>query len=273
MRIFDVLKDNLSQILAITEKNVKFRIRWKFNLIVSYITPLITLIMPIIIMGEFFKFNENYGPWTRENFLVYQFIAYNINLLRSIMTEYPSHFQREKYWETLPALIIAPFNRFNLLFGIFFAHSITIFIPFTIFFILCYIYYPVSIFTALFVIFLFFCVSLSFSGIGLIIGIFAISKEKYLGVIDFSIVIFFWFACISFPFEIFPPTLQSLISLNPLYYIFDIIRLAWIEDDAIYTIISHPFSFFLLITCAITIPCVGVVIFNKIYRKYGIVGY
>jgi len=269
----DIIKKNLTQIIAITEKNTKLRLRYKYGLIISFIIPIFTIIMPLIILGRIFDYNEQFGPWNGANYLAFLFIAYNILLLKDMIKEIPGQLRHEKFWETLPSLIIAPFNRFNLLLGMFLSHIIVILIPFTIFFILCYFIYPISFLTLLFVIEIYFLIAIVFSGIGLILGIFAVSNENILKLFIFSFDLIFWFSCVTYPFEIFPELIQQAINLNPLYYIFDLVRLGWIENNFILTITSHPLHLLIIITCAIIIPCIGVYVFNMIYKKYGIVGY
>ena len=266
------IRKNMSQIFAITEKNIKFSLRFKFNLVISFITPIISIIMPLILMGQLFNFNNRFGPWSASNFIVYQFTAYNISLFKRIITDFPKLFAQEKYWETLPALIIAPFNRMNLVFGIFLSNLILISLPFIIFTIISYMMFPIHPLTLLLIIGLYFLIALIFSGLGIIIGVIAISKEGFLGITNFLITFVFWFSCVSYPFEIFPELIQNLVKINPLYYIFDILRLSWIENDIAFSIISHPSNFILITLGAILLPLIGVYIFNKIYRKYGIVG-
>lgn len=267
------VKDNLSQILAITEKNIKLQTRFKFPIIFGLINPIISIVLPLILMGNLFQFNESFGPWTAENFIVYQFMAYHIILLRRIISVFPQQFRIEKYWKTLPALIVGPFTRFNLLFGIFFSHLIMMFIPFTMIFVLNYMFYPINFFTALSVIVLYFLVALIMSGIGLILGIFAVSSENLWTIVGFSINIVFWFSCITFPYELFPGIIQDIINLNPLYYIFDLLRLTWIENNILLTITSHQLNLLILIISAILLPFIGVYIFNITYKKFGITGY
>lgn len=273
MKILKVLKNNLAQVFAITEKNIKLNLRFKYGVIFSFFTPIIWILMPLIVMGQLFQLSEQFGSWTRENYFVYQFLAYNIFLLKGIITEFPSQFRAEKYWKTLPGLIIAPFNRFNLLFGIFISRLFLISIPFILFLILSYIFIPISFITFLFVLGIFFAISLIFSGIGLIFGVFAISNENISNFLGFGLNLLFWASCLSYPFEIFPEILQTVIILNPLYYLFNILRLTWNDNDPILTIISNPLSTFILFTCLIVIPYIGVFIFNRIFKKYGIVGY
>lgn len=268
-----VLKQRLSLVYAITEKEITLQLRFKFSLFLQFILPIIAIIMPLIIMGKIFSYNETFGTWNANNYIIYQFIAYHIALLRSLIHLFPYQFHQEKYWYTLQALIIAPFNRLYLLFGIFFSQIILILIPFSIVLGLSLFFYSISFSTFLFIIFLYFLVALIFSGIGIIIGIFAISKENYWHLLEFGLTIIFWFSCITYPFEIFPKIIQDLINLNPFYHIFDVLRLSWIENNLLFTISAHSYKFLLLLSSAILLPLVGVYIFNIIYKKYGIVGY
>lgn len=273
MNIINSIKDNFSQIAALVEKNLKLEIRFKFSVVTSFISPIIGMILPLIVMGKFLSFNVEFGPWNETNFAIYQFVALNLSLIIGIRHTFPAKLNQEKFWRTLSALIIAPFNRINLLFGIFFSHIILISIPFAIFFIICYLYYPVSFITILAMIGLYLLLALVFSGIGLILAIFAISNENIWTLLSFLIRLTFFVSCVSYPFELFPNELQQIINLNPLYYIFDFMRLAWIEDNIIYSITAHSFNFFIIIASAILLPLIGVYIFNKVYAKYGIVGY
>ena len=136
MNYKEAISNNLSQIYAITEKEINLRLRFKLNLVLSYITPIISIFMPIVIMGQFFTYISNFGDWSEKTIIVYQFIAYSITILRTIIFSFAKKFKQEKYWYTLQALIIAPFNRFNLLLGIFIGQLFFIMIPFLIFILL-----------------------------------------------------------------------------------------------------------------------------------------
>ncbi|MFX1311122.1 MAG: ABC transporter permease [Promethearchaeota archaeon] len=270
---YKTIRNNLSQIATLTEKNIKLHLRFKFQIIIAYISPIISILMPLIIFGQLFEFKESFGPWTAQNYLVFQFIAYNLFLLRGILNEYPNQIRNEKFWKTLPGLIIAPFNRYNLLFGIFFSHLILISAPFITFIVLCYIYSPISFMTLLFVIVIYFLITLIFSGVGLIFGIFAISNENIWRLLLFLINIVFWLSCITYPFQLFPDFIQAIVNLNPFYYIFDFLRMSWIQDNVILTISTYNFHFVVIVICTVILCIFGVHTFNYIYKKYGIVGY
>lgn len=268
-----IIKNNIIQIFAITEKNLRLKLRFKVSLLISFLSPIISILMPLIVLGEFFQFNVEFGPWSETNYLVYTFMAYIIFILKQIIFEYPTQLNMEKFWKTIAGVVIAPFNRFNLLFGIFFAQVLVSLFPLILFTIICYIYYPISLSTLLFVILLYFLIALIFSAIGLIMGVFAISNENIWRSLVYIVNIVIWFSCITYPFEIFPPIFQGVINFNPFYHIFNILRLSWIEDVVLLTISLHSIDFLILVLSAIILPCIGVYTFNMIYKKYGIVGY
>jgi ABC-type polysaccharide/polyol phosphate export permease len=189
------------------------------------------------------------------------------------MTSIPKYLLREKYWKTLPALITAPFNRFYLLFGYILSEFIGILVPFTIFFIAMLIFFPITIPTIIVLILLFIGVGIIFSGLGLFIGVFAISNENFLYLFEFSARLIFWFSCVTYPFQLFPNVVQNFININPIYYLIDIIRLIWIENNFILTIYSHPLHILIFFTSLIIFPILCVLIFNIIFKKLGITGY
>lgn len=272
MTFLQIMKDNLYQIYALIVRDIELQLRFKYTIIFSFISPIIYIFMPIIIMSQFFELNVRFGPWTQENYLIYQFIAYNIYLLINIINQFASQLFQEKFWNTLPALIIAPFNKLNLLFGIFFSHLILISLPFVFFIIMSYLIYPPTFFVVLTIIGLYLLIALIFSGIGLIMGVFAVSNENLLTLMNFLLNIIFILSSITYPFEIFPEAIQNIISLNPFYYIFDILRLVWIENDVLKSFMTHSFHFYNLIILATLSPIIGVYFFNFFYKKYGIQG-
>ena len=270
---FDFYKYHFSCIFNIAEKNTKLRLRFKFQLVYSIVTPFFAIFMSFLILTRFLEIETRLGRWDNTNFYIFLFIAYNIELLRRTISEFPKDLILEKYWKTIPAIMIAPINKLHLLFGILVSHLIIISLPFAVFFIWAYLIYPISIFTFIFIIFIFLLVEIIFCGIGLFLGAFAISKENYWRIFDICIHIVFLFSCITYPFELFPDSIQRIILLNPLYYIFDILRITWLDNNILLTISKYPFHFIILIVMAITIPLIAIYIFTVIYNKYGIVGY
>jgi len=271
--IKQIIKHNINQVIAVAEKDIKLKIRFKFLLIISYISPIITILMPLIIFQTLFDFKESFGPWNADNYAVFVLNTYNISLLTQIINSFPNQLRREKFWKTLPALIIAPFNRFDLLLGILLTNFILIALPFIIFFILIFIIYPISLWTILFILFIYLLIALIFSGIGLLLGVFAISKENLWMIFSFLLNLIFWASCLTYPFDLFPEVFQNIIILNPLYYIFTFLRMAWINNNVLFTIMNYFPHFLIILIASTTLPITAVYLFNKIYSRYGIVGY
>ncbi|MFX1500549.1 MAG: ABC transporter permease [Promethearchaeota archaeon] len=263
-----------SKTFAIAEKNLLTNFRFKYGVVMGWFVPLITFLMPIIILNKFFEFeNYDFGPWTPQNYLIFIFIGYNIMIMKNMIDYIPRYLLQEKYWKTLPALITAPFNRFYLLFGFIISEFLSILIPFMTFFIVMLIFIPVSIETLIFIVLMFIGVGIVFSGTGLFLGAFAISNENYLHIFGFASKLILWFSCITYPFELFPGWVKNVIRINPIYYLIDIIRLTWIENNIILTISSHIMHFFIFIIFLIIFPIICVYFFNIIYKKLGISGY
>lgn len=229
--------------------------------------------MSLIVLMRFFVADVNLGQWNDTNYLVFLFTAFNIELLRRIIQDFPENLRLEKYWKTLPALMIAPFNKVHLLFGVFFSHLIIIAIPFIALFVLTFIVSPISLPTIFLIICIYLLIDLVFSGVGLFLGVFAISKENYWRIFSIGIQIVFYASCVIYPFEIFPQEIQRAIWWNPFYHIFEILRITWMENNILLTLASYPRQFIILLGTAIIVPLIGIYIFNKVYNKFGIVGY
>lgn len=262
-----------SKIIAIAEKDTLMLFRFKYGVILSFITPLISILIPIIVFGKVFEYTSNFGSWTPENYMLFIFTGYCILLLRRMMQTIPTNLRQEKFWKTLPALMIAPFNRYYLLFGAFLSEFIMFLIPFISFLVILLIFFPISIFTLITIILSFIAISIVFAGLGLILGVFVITNENIWGVLKVVISLVLWVSCITYPFELFPEVIQNIINLNPIYYVIDTIRLLWLENNLILTLCLHPFHIFILIASTIIFPVLGVYIFNFTYKKLGITGY
>lgn len=262
-----------SKTIAIAEKDTLMIFRFKYGVILSFITPLISILIPVIVFGKVFEYTSNFGSWTPANYLLFIFTGYCILLLRRMMQTIPANLKQEKFWKTLPALIIAPFNRYYLLFGAFLSEFIMFLIPFISFLVILLIFFPISIFTLITIILAFIAISIVFAGIGLMLGVFVITNENIWGVLKLVISLVLWVSCITYPFELFPDVIQNIINLNPIYYVIDTIRLLWLEDSLILTLGLHPFHILILISSTIIFPVLGVYIFNFTYKKLGITGY
>lgn len=262
-----------SKTYAISEKNIKMQLRFKYSLIVGYITPILSILMPFFIFGKLFENSIDIDPWNAHNAPIFILISYNILLMRRMVVNIPSRLNEEKFWKTITALIVAPFNRFYLLIGYFISEFFIMVFPFVIISVILFIFWPISIMTALIIILMYISIALIFCGISLIVGAFALTNENIWGILRFSISFIFIVSCVSYPFQMYPGIAQEVIKYNPIYYIIDILRLTWIENSIIDTITLHPFHFIVYFSSIFIFPIVGVYLFNYIFKKLGIQGY
>ena len=271
------LKLNVKQILAISEKELKLHLRYGFKFALRYITPLVSIFIPYIILAKIFSLSEAFyfDYYTEYNFLLFLLIAYCINYMFGILNLYKETFRREKVWLTLKGLIIAPFNRFNLIVGLLITELIIIIPTITFFIIICYLLFPIPLISLLHFCSIFIAIIIIFMGIGVLIGVIDIVNEDISNLLSYSTKFISWLSCVTYPLKLFPRILQFFIRLNPFYYIFDLLKLSWwagIDPIDAYKYISWQ-HYFVLFTMTIGIPIIALWSFDRIYNRYGITGY
>lgn len=272
-KLFKFVRRVCSKTFALAEKNIKMSLRYKFYAIMQFITPLITIFMSYVIFSKMFEITSDFGQWTSQNYFIFIFIGYSVLLLRNMITGIPQRLHEEKVWKTIPALMVAPFNRFYLLLGYFISEFFMIFFPFLVFTIVLFILNPISIITLAVIVIAYFCLAIIFTGISMFVGVFAISNENIWALLRFLTNLIFWASCISYPFEIFPEPLQKMIVYNPIYQIINFLRLLWLENNVLLTITNHIPEVIIFAISLITFPLVAIYLFNYVYKKLGITGY
>ena len=272
------LRINIRQISALVERNLYLEVRFKLHILFTrYFSPFIQILMPLIIFNVIFTIREDYlfGYWTGQNYILFLFIAFCVQFLRKIVLNFSHLFSREKFWKTLQALMVAPVNRYILLFGFLIAEIILISIPFIFFFIIAYILFQIPLFYLFLVILSFLALAILFGSLGLILGILIITKEGIYSVFNLGLIFLFWLSCMSYPLQIFPEIIQSIILLNPIYYFIDLIRIFWLMglDYNLAITFLTPTHIIVVVGGTIIMPIISVYFFNTFYDKFGISGY
>ncbi|HEC37023.1 hypothetical protein LCGC14_1341780 [marine sediment metagenome] len=271
------VRRNITQTFALIERNIFFEMRFKIVLFTSFLNPFIQILMPLIIFGAIFSISGDYsfGYWAGETYLLFLLIAFCVQFLRRIVENFHQLFFREKFWKTLQALMVAPINRYVLLFGILISEMVLISIPFIFFLILTLIIFPISILNLVIVLVSFLCLSIFFGSLGLIVGVLVVTNESIYRIFKIGLTFLYWLSCIGYPLQIFPKIIQNVILLNPLYYFIDFIRLIWLMGIDYNLAISFlsPVHIFVVAISTILLPILSVVLFNAFYKKFGITGY
>ncbi|MFW6311195.1 MAG: ABC transporter permease [Nanoarchaeota archaeon] len=270
------LKNALYQIYAITVKEIKLKARFKIQFLLGYIKPLISFFLPYIILGTLINSatHGSIGIWNPRNFFVFLAIGFIFSYTTRFIRTYAVSFRHEKFWNTLPALLISPINRYNLLFGIFFSDFLIIMVPLSLVFIILMVFFPIGFISLIFILILTFLISFFLACIGMVIGALSISLESTWMFFDYFFTYVMLFSCLKYPLEVFPEVLHFLILYNPFYYFWDLIRNMWLFGFDF--ILFNPAFFthlLALFTCVILGTITGIPAFNYIYKKYGIVGY
>jgi len=271
------IKRYIRQILAITEKNIYLELRVKSRFFFRFINPIIQLLLFVFIFGVIFNIKKGFqlGYWNSNNYILFLIIAFSIQFSKSPIAIYDTLFNTEKYWKTLSATMTAPVHRFILLFGILFSEIVLNCIPIGILLIIALILFPIPLIYFFLFLLLFLLIFIIFGSIGLLIGIFRISKEELVSYSKVILRIIFLFSCTNYPKELFPEIIQNIIILNPFYYIFDLLRLVWylgIDYDAAMSNIS-PIHIIVTLILIIISPIISIFLFEFMYKKYGITGY
>jgi ABC-type polysaccharide/polyol phosphate export permease len=271
------LRTNIKQINALVERNIYLELRFKLSLFTRYFAPFVQILMPLIIFNVIFMIREDYefGYWTGLNFILFLFIAFCVQFLRKIVVNFQQLFNREKFWKTLQALMVAPVNRYVLLFGFLISELILVSIPFIFFFVIACILFPINIFYLFLVVLGFLSLALIFGCLGLILGILVITKEGIYSIVSLGFTFLFWLSCISYPLQIYPEVFQIIILFNPLYYFIDIIRIFWLMgfDYNLAITFLTPAHIIIVVGGTIILPIFSVYLFNTFYDKFGISGY
>ena len=265
------------QTLAIVEKELYLKFRYKSIIVSQILNPLIQILILIFLFGIVFNIQAGYslGYWNANNYVLFILIAFCLQIFRPITEKYFQLFVVEKYWKTLSATLIAPVNKFSLLLGQLISWVVINSVGFVVVFVIALILFPINIFYFLLFLLAFICIWISFASIGLLMGVFGISNENFGN--SFSIILrfLFLFTCINYPKEVFPEIIQFFILLNPFYYIVDLLRLIWYYglNPTITMPFITPIHIIIFILSTILLPIVSIAIFEYVYKRYGIAGY
>lgn len=270
------IKKNIAQIYSLVVKDLKLRTRFKTEFFVEFFYPFLALFTPFIIFSTLFTIDVNIfeGYYSSDNFILFLLLGYCSQSCIFLLWYYRDLFYDEKTWKTLNGILVAPVNKFNILFGYYISSLISRGLEFIIIIIICFILYPIPLINLFFTFVMLFCISITFAAMGFLIGLFEIINENISASLTIGISFISIISCLFYPIDIFPERFQFIILLNPLYYYFDLIRLIWwvgIDNSALnYITIWH---ILIVATFTIITPIFASFYFRKIVSKYGIQGY
>lgn len=262
---------NISQIIAIYQKEMRLNLRFKWNYfgnILSY--PLRFIVFFLVVYRGFFASGVqeisgvnklNYVSFLIFGGLVQSFFAIAYQLFRV-------KFMNEKYWQTIFSFLLAPVNRLKLIIGIGLSESLRLLIITVIFLGITYMVMPVDIARVIIVLFIIILLFIGTLGIGLIVGTFALANENLLFLFECLFWVWSFLSCFYYPLLSLPKFIQPLAQINPVYHGLTFIREIWFGSPG--NIMEHIIYILLF---AVIAPIVGVFSFNRIIKNQGVTGY
>ncbi|MFX0140084.1 MAG: ABC transporter permease [Candidatus Hodarchaeota archaeon] len=208
-------------------------------------------------------FNEgNFIPWLIMGNIIYTFSKHSFDA-------FELQFLNEKYWNTIQGTLLAPINRFSILIGYVFATLIETSIYFLFIIGISYFIFNFTLIHILQVYIIAIIITIASGGIGLIFGAINLSNENFGPIFQFLQFFILFFSCFSVPFEYFPKFLQDIIVLNPYYHATELVRVIIFGLNDLNIFISILYLIIFMIISA----SLGAIIYNNIWKKYGIHGY
>lgn len=269
--------NHIAQIYALVIKDLKLKNRYKTEYFVEFFLPFLSLFFPYIIFSTLFSLEGEVfkSYYSADNFVLFLLLGYCIECFILLLYHYQDAFKTEKVWKTFGGLIVAPLSKYDLLISFFLSGLISKSFSIIIILIICCVFFPIPLITLILVIIVLFCISITFAGMGFILGLFEIVNEDISASLAAGISFIAIISCLFYPIEIFPEQFHFLIRLNPLYYYFDLFRLTWWSGINHNEAMSYITIWHILVVVGFTIitPVFASYFFLKVYNKFGISGY
>lgn len=264
-------KPQIRRTLAFAKREFKLRTRYKWSFISTvFVLPLLHA-APIVIlyaglMGMVGGVEEvtgsNYLTWVLLGSVFYSTFSLAYGVFRRRFTE-------EKYWMTIDGTLIAPISKYYLLFGVIIELAVEGIIMSLPFMIMSYIVMPTAFINILFIYLIFLITLITGAGISIVGGAMYLIDENLVVFFDYGLFIIIFLSTYFIPFDLYPAFLQIFVFINPLYHFINISRNAWF---GFYSIDIFWSFLFLVIICVVCVV-LGIYIFNKTTRRFGVRGY
>ena len=259
----------ISRILTIAKKESVLKLRFKWGYIFdSIVNPLrLGLLFFFVYSGFFYSGAENIGGVTAKNYIVFVLLGMTMaNLFTSGFKVISNSFLREKWWKTIQGLLTSPAKKIEILLGFGIGALADILPVFLFSIIIAYIILPISLINFLYFLAIIIITYLMVLGLGFINAVFTLSNENLASFFHFASWGVIFLSCFYYPITSLPKFIHPLVKLNPLYYANVVIKSLWM-----YNALSIKSIFYLSILSLISLG-IGILVFNKVWKKLGIHG-
>lgn len=251
-------------------KDIQISTRYRFSFVVGAFLP--ALVNLGLFSTVFFGFFKSGAAATAgvsgNNFVVFTVLgAMLATLFSNSFSAYQNRFQYEKYWQTAYAILASPLSPWAVLLGVGFTQAVQFLIIAIPFVIVAYILSPVGpgalLFTALYLVLLYLMVS----GLSLVRGAIFLVNENLDPVFTYFVVGTGYLSCFYYPASFIPSFFQPLASINPVYFVVNLVRALWLNLPA------APGYVEVAIAVAVLSPAIGTYFYQKVWRNLDITGY
>lgn len=258
--------------LAFAKKEFRLNTRYKLPYLTQNIIMPLLQTFPLIILywGITTLGTGEWGSVTADNYLAWVLLGVVGHSLYIMgYTSFRISFSHEKYWMTIHGVIIAPASKYYLLFGSIIELCIRGMVTSTLFIIISYIVYPTSIINVFMLYGLLLLLLIAGAGISLVNGTFYLINENIAPIFDYALYIIIFTSCWYIPYVAYPPFLHIIILANPIFHFINLYRDIWIFGVNLNSLWSFCYILIFSIACML----IGLYIFSKFTRKFGIRGY
>jgi len=267
-------KKILFESLAIAEKELKIELRFKIPFFLDSIVWPVFVVVPFLLVyfGQFLSGAQNFGGITLENFVPFLLLGTISSIaLHTGFTNTPIRFQREKYWQTIESIQIAPINKLSVIIGHTIFSIITVLPAAAIIMLLLQYFSHTSILNIFFILLILIPMLLISISLGIIAGISMLFDESYLPFFRSLVFFITFFSCFYYPIAIFDQhallaLLKPFVLVNPFYHGVTILRSLWFSGTTPLSSIA------ILLMFAIIMPFLSSYLFNRAWKKFTIQG-
>lgn len=261
----------MTRTLAFTKREFKLATRYKWAFLsVTIVLPMLHVLPLIILYGGLMTFISGIKEVTPDNYLSWVLLG---SLLYTVFLKgwqiFRKRFANEKYWMTIYGILIAPVSKYYLLFGVVIELMGEVAVTSGLFLILAFIAFPTMIVNILVVTVIILITLIGACGVSMINGTFYLINENTQLIFDYILYFLVFISTYLIPFELYPSFLQGFIYVNPFYHLINTIRSAWF---GLYTI-EFFWSFLYIGVFSIVCVIIGVIVFSKLTRRFGVRGY
>jgi len=260
----------VNQILAIAEKDLRLESRFIIPFLSHlFFSPLKTAVWFLVVYYGFFTAGSaGVGSFNSGNYFLFVMIGSLFQLLFTIaLTDFPSKFFYEKFWQTIQGFLVAPINSMKLVLGLGFSQLVMASFAILVLILIAFFISPIPFINLVIIVSILIMLFLGLMFIGLIRAGLVLVSENLNGVFDYFVLGWGFISCFYYPIESFPRFIRPIIFYNPIYQAVTLVRNLW-ENQPVSSL-----SLVYVLSLSLVAILLGAFLFKYLIKNYEIEGY